>query len=159
MSEKISRYIMIGELTFQLLSFAWIAAATLQGVIGSYPYFWYDIQFPSSPYFWENVLYPVMLVVICIGRVSEIILSGVFIFGSARGLKNSKPTLWILSAIGLVVTVIFFIATTPPINSYANPPASITILFGILSFVLPAFILYIHLILEKKFRKLASPTV
>lgn len=159
MSVKISRYIMIGELIFQLLSFAFIAVATFQQIIHSYPYFWYDIQFPSSHYFWDNVIYPVMFVVSCIGRVSEIILSGVFIFGSTRGLQNSNPTLWILSAIGLVVTVLLFITTMIPIHGYVDPSPSIIILFGILDFVLPAFIPYIHLILEKKFRKLTSPTV
>ncbi|MFZ5856223.1 MAG: hypothetical protein ACOYZ6_05275 [Chloroflexota bacterium] len=157
MSEKISRNIMVGELIFQLLSFAWIAVATLQGIIDSYPYFWYDIQFPSSPYFWDNVLYPVMLVVICIGRISEIILSGVFIFDGARGLQNSKPTLWILSAIGLILFIILSIPI-PPDEGFVDYflPLPIIIL-GTLFSVLVVFIPFVHLILEKQFRKRTSP--
>ena len=159
MSEKISRYIMIGELIFQLLNFFFIGFDTLQQIHYSYPHFWSAIQSPSYPHTWDRVIVPLLLVAICIGRVSEIILSGVFISGGARRLRNPNPTLWVSTTIGLIISIILFVSTMPPTEGFIDPPPSILIPLNFSYFVLPTFIPFVHLILEKHYRKQPSLAV
>jgi len=147
MSEKISQRIMLVELILIILP-----SSILSLMIFVFPV-------DASIDLWANILVKVVGTVTCVSGISEIILLVDFIFDGAQRLQKTKPTLWIFSSIGLIIAIIGFISILNPAVEFGSTEEYISTFFLFPFFYgLIMFVPYIHLIIEKQFRKTAIST-
>ena len=148
MSEKISRGILIGELFIIVLP---LSVLLLFATI---------VQVPNTIEFftWYNIANSFFGIAACAALTAGILIARVFIRHGSAELQNLKPTLWILSLLGAVLTLAATVSRFLPPSPEYSPEAMFRADFELFVLGLPMFIPLSHLILERfRGRKEAIP--
>ena len=153
MSEKTSQRILMGELLVLIFPvFALFMIITTGTILNTiiYPY---DQR-------WPDMIFALLAIVVCVSLISEIILSLQFILDGRRKIQNVKPTLWILSFLGLTIASIGAITyLLPPTEVFTFQNDLRYVFETAFTFSLPMAIPFAHLIYEKKHRsQTTAPT-
>jgi hypothetical protein len=139
MSEKMSRAILIGELFVIVLP---LSVLLLFATI---------VQVPNSIEFltWYNIANSFFGLAACAAVTAGILISRVFIRQGSAGLRNLRPTLWILSLVGAILALAAMVSKLLPPSPEYSPEAMFRADFELFVLGLPMFIPLSHLILER----------
>lgn len=150
MSQKISKGLLVVELIIFYMP------VTLLFFIGTFGSIYNTIIFFPWPMDWQkyNLIETLSKIFFCAGLLSVFFASLRFLLEGTQGLFSLETKWWFFSLLSLLLAILsIIVALLPPPPGDTFKPDYVRAFFQVFKFGVPAFIPFVHVLLEKYLRK------